>query len=958
MPNNRFIVFVFSPQPSDHPSVSIWPTGKPSSTPSVAPSEMPSWTPSSDPTESPTRFPSQSPVSRCPPSYDKTRTDYAAGDRVEIFSTIYECKEFPYQPYCNIADESVLRKYEKDYWNDAWSLIGPCDDSFPSKSPSYAPTSVEHAVSVGIIRKWYPDLFVDENLCRYDDYYPLWMSFDSNKEDYLFDSRDECCSQFPCETASPTSEPSTIEPSRQPTESPTESPTEMASPTNSPSTSPSLSPTNSPSSNPTASPSSDLAPIIRPFQNGRGVLGAFGEDIVLFCEAFDPEGHELTYQWGVNCGTGAEFIENEDTNRPTLRIPQGLDPGSTCEFTVSVCDRPNRCTSENGSIAILNSDPEASCVVNATVEATDESCSAFAEVDFGSSDADGSILERTYEPAGPYQVTGGETTYDVILTVLDAHGEIDSCSAQVTVTNAAPQVQLEDVFFVYLNGEIDDTEENGNLSVTATDDQTLSYQWSLDERCDTDEVSISGADTNFPHVTIMENSDMKVCGVSCRVCDSCGACSESSASIIARRSPTPSPNTPTSAPSTTVSEIPSFAESNKPSSKSDQPSLASSNVPSLARSTFPSLLKSESPSLTISELPSLFGSTLLSNPPSVMPSGMPLKMPGEIPTLRLSAHPTQMQQPTSSPSHEELDLVGICPDAYDATKTSSYSAGSLVEVMQIVYKCQEYPYAHFCTLESFAPQSNQSLWRDAWAEVGVCVRVPSLSPTDLPSSTPITNKATRTPTNLPSSAPITINPTRGPSELPTFAPITNKPTRRPTRRPSANPSLSPTTHMPSGNPTPDQEWLELVSKFPYTWPHRRFKYWIELDGDDRLTARKQLGYSRNTWNNLQTAVVESKIFVDLEESEQVGLNMLDISADQWDCFMNHYSGIYWEDLVKKDVARYYEVLGWNQEWWDNGTGQPETEDVYWDGLTPDQQEAAYKLCYFEKSWEWLELSSW
>lgn len=52
MPNNRFIVFVFSPQPSDHPSVSIWPTGKPSSTPSVAPSEMPSWTPSSDPTES------------------------------------------------------------------------------------------------------------------------------------------------------------------------------------------------------------------------------------------------------------------------------------------------------------------------------------------------------------------------------------------------------------------------------------------------------------------------------------------------------------------------------------------------------------------------------------------------------------------------------------------------------------------------------------------------------------------------------------------------------------------------------------------------------------------------------------------------------------------------------------------------------------------------------------------
>ena len=272
------------------------------------------------------------------------------------------------------------------------------------------------------------------------------------------------------------------------------------------------------------------------------MLGAFGGDIVLSCEAFDPEGQELTYQWDINCGIGAEFIENEDSKSPTLRIPPGLDPESTCEFTVSVCDRPTRCTSDTGSIAILNSDPEARCVVNVTVEATDESCAAFAEIDFGSSDADGSLIERIYEPAGPYQVTGDETTYDVILTVLDAHGDIDSCSAQVTVTNAAPKVQLEDVFFVFLDGEIDDTGENGNLSLTATDDQNLSYQWTLDERCNTDEVTISGSDTNFPHVTILENSDMKVCGISCQVCDSCGACSESSALIVARRSPTSSPN--------------------------------------------------------------------------------------------------------------------------------------------------------------------------------------------------------------------------------------------------------------------------------------------------------------------------------------------------------------------------------------------------------------------------------
>ena len=66
---------------------------------------------------------------------------------------------------------------------------------------------------------------------------------------------------------------------------------------------------------------------------------------------------------------------------------------------------------------------------------------------------------------------------------------------------------------------------------------------------------------------------------------------------------------------------------------------------------------------------------------------------------------------------------------------------------------------------------------------------------------------------------------------------------------------------------------------------------------------------------MQTAVVESKIFADLDESEQLGLDMLDISADQWDCFLNHYSGVYWDDLVKRNVARHYEALGWNQVGW-------------------------------------------
>ena len=41
-----------------------------------------------------------------------------------------------------------------------------------------------------------------------------------------------------------------------------------------------------------------------------------------------------------------------------------------------------------------------------------------------------------------------------------------------------------------------------------------------------------------------------------------------------------------------------------------------------------------------------------------------------------------------------------------------------------------------------------------------------------------------------------------------------------------------------------------------------------------------------------------------------------------------------------------EILGWDEDSWDNDGDAPDTEDMYWDELTPEQQAAAVQLCYF------------
>ena len=84
---------------------------------------------------------------------------------------------------------------------------------------------------------------------------------------------------------------------------------------------------------------------------------------------------------------------------------------------------------------------------------------------------------------------------------------------------------------------------------------------------------------------------------------------------------------------------------------------------------------------------------------------------------------------TEEPQLEE------CPPAYDSSKAATYVAGSEVEVNEIIYRCNGYPFALYCTIPSFQPESSDGKpWEDAWKEMSACA-VATSTPSSWPSYT-------------------------------------------------------------------------------------------------------------------------------------------------------------------------------------------------------------------------------
>jgi hypothetical protein len=151
--------------------------------------------------------------------------------------------------------------------------------------------------------------------------------------------------------------------------------------------------------------------------------------------------------------------------------------------------------------------------------------------------------------------------------------------------------------------------------------------------------------------------------------------------------------------------------------------------------------------------------------------------------------------------------------------------------------------------------------------------------------------------------------------------------------------------------------IDAADGLPYPIPQLRFVEWGELGLDERATA-ESLGYSRYSWNNLEISDTEKTRFKDLSASEQQNVMALGFDEYTWDCFMSHYHGYNWGELVGADVSKHFTTLGWTQDSWDNDLKAPESDDKSWKDLTTEEQLAATKICYTENAWDWIALPSW
>ena len=95
---------------------------------------------------------------QCPSPYDIQRTDYVAGDSVEVYDTIFTCQPTPYEEYCNLptldeaynnnvgisingdGQQMTVKSDEevKNLWLNAWIENGQCEHytSSPSNNPT------------------------------------------------------------------------------------------------------------------------------------------------------------------------------------------------------------------------------------------------------------------------------------------------------------------------------------------------------------------------------------------------------------------------------------------------------------------------------------------------------------------------------------------------------------------------------------------------------------------------------------------------------------------------------------------------------------------------------------------------------------------------------------------------------------------------------------------------------
>jgi len=141
------------------------------------------------------------------------------------------------------------------------------------------------------------------------------------------------------------------------------------------------------------------------------------------------------------------------------------------------------------------------------------------------------------------------------------------------------------------------------------------------------------------------------------------------------------------------------------------------------------------------------------------------------------------------------------------------------------------------------------------------------------------------------------------------------------------------------------------------YPALRYVPWSEVEP---LEAAQTLGYTKDTWNIPMTARVEELKFSDLNGTEAAAAKRLGFTELSWNCYQIHYFWGYnsWLDLKETGYHVFWEALGWNVLKWQGYEEPPETEDLDWGMLNENQREAARNLCFFEETWDQVNITLW
>jgi len=153
------------------------------------------------------------------------------------------------------------------------------------------------------------------------------------------------------------------------------------------------------------------------------------------------------------------------------------------------------------------------------------------------------------------------------------------------------------------------------------------------------------------------------------------------------------------------------------------------------------------------------------------------------------------------------------------------------------------------------------------------------------------------------------------------------------------------------------------------YPYYRYTPYFGLNAEN-TDAATTLSYKREEWEIPGTNEVELLDFDSLSLTQQEAAKTIGFPietyaewdgeySDTWDCYVNHYSNFYWSTLEDYGIAQYWEVLGYTERIWNGNDPSPPTADMYWDGLSDDEKEAADMLCYFEYTWDMTDdISNW